>query len=104
MRRISGDDNTDEVNSISLATCSSHFDKFTLGQFVVCSYGVDRWIGNIKELSFENVDALVSFMHPKVLSNNFHWPVREDLCWVPAQNTITAINPPLVLPLMKCTI
>ena len=62
MRRISGDDNTDEVNSISLATCSSHLDKFTLGQFVVCSYDVDRWIGNIKELSFGNGDALVSFM------------------------------------------
>ena len=80
MRRISGDDNTDEVNSISLATCSSHLDKFTLGQFVVCSYDVDRWIGNIKELSYEDGDALLSFMHPKVPSKYFHWPVRENLC------------------------
>ena len=56
MRRISGNDDagedTDHTVSISLGICISHLNKFIFGQYVVCSYDIDRRIGNIKELSF----------------------------------------------------
>ena len=96
MSRISGDENTDEViicMSKSKVDKDSPLDEFNLGQFLLCKYENDLWIGNIKELSFEYEDALVSFMHPKVPSRNFHWPIREDVCWIPTQQIHTTINP-----------
>ena len=97
MKRISGDASTDEViiniSKSNLVTDNSPLDKFTLGQFLLCRYKTDQWIGNVKEISFENDDVLVSFMHPKVPSKNFHWPNREDVCWVPTQHILTTIHP-----------
>ena len=85
MQRISGDKNTDEiimsVHKSRRAANDSDLEDLTLGQFLLCTrYETDLWIGNVKELSFENEDALVSFMHQKVPSINFHWPIREDVC------------------------
>ena len=92
MRRVSGNGDTGEDNiGISLGTCSSQLDKFTFGHYVVCKYDIDRWIGKIKELSFENEDALISFMHPRIPSKNFHWPVREE-----QTDTYLAINTLLI--------
>ena len=100
MRIISGDANTDEVNvgmsKSKVIASTSLLDEYILGQFILCRYETEQWVGNIKEISFENEDVLVSFMHPKVPSRNFHWPTREDLCWVPTQHITTSINPPSI--------
>ena len=92
IKRISGDASTDEV-IISISKSNLVTEKFTLEQFLLCRYETDLWIGNVKEISFENDDVLVSFMHPKVPSKNFHWPSREDVCWVPTQHILTTIHP-----------
>ena len=43
MRRISVDDNTEEVTvDILLDTCSSHPDKFTLGQYECGAAGLEK--------------------------------------------------------------
>ena len=52
MGRVSGNGDTGEDN-ITISLGRSHLDKFTLGQYVVCKYDIDRWIANIKEPSFE---------------------------------------------------
>ena len=45
-------------------------------------------MGIIRDISFENEDVLVAFMHPKSLCKNFYWPIRDDTCWLPVQHII----------------
>ena len=35
------------------------------------------------EVSTENKDVKVKFMHPKLPSPSFKWPLRDEDCWVP---------------------
>ena len=76
MERVTGDECTDEIiinvsNSIPVAN-NSLLDELIPGQFILCKYETDLRIGNFREFSFENEDVLVSFMHPKITSGNFH--------------------------------
>ena len=95
MLRISGDKNTDEiimsVHKSRRAANDSDLEDLTLGQFLLSRHGTNFVDWNVQELSFENEDVLVSFMHPKVPSVNFYWPIREDVCWVPTQHILTKI-------------
>ena len=72
---------------------NSPLEDLIHGQFLLCRYETDLWIGNVKELSFENEGVLVRFMHPKVPSRIFHWPIREDVCWVPTEHILGKIQP-----------
>ena len=58
-------------------------DALSPSQFVVCLYDRHYWVGIIMEVSSENLDVKVKFMHPKLPAPSFKWPTREDLCWVP---------------------
>ena len=84
------------VHKSRRAANDSDLEDLTMGQFLLCRYETDSWIGNVKELSFENEDVLVSVMHPKVPSRKFHWLIREDVCWVPTQHILTRIQPPKI--------
>ena len=75
-----------ELSSTSLNQNSLLTTLQSTKQFLLCRNETDLWIGNVQELSFNNDDVLVSFMHPKVPSINFHWPIREDVCLVPTQH------------------
>ena len=35
------------------------------------------------EVSTENLDVKVKFMHPKLPTPSLKWPSCDDLCWVP---------------------
>ena len=62
----------------------------------IMSYGEDWWVGSIRDISFENEEVLVGFMHPKSPCKNFYWPIRDDTCWIPVQHIIAPINTPTI--------
>ena len=35
------------------------------------------------EVSSENLDVMVKFMHPKLPTPSLKWLSHDDLCWVP---------------------
>lgn len=64
------------------------------GQYIACIYDNLWWIGNICEISEEQHDAFISFMHPHGPAPSFHWPDRNDCCWIPEEHLIATIPAP----------
>lgn len=65
-----------------------------IGQYVSCLYDGKWWLGNILEINAEYEDVKVQFMHPPGPAASFHWPVREDVCWVPNAHILCRIQVP----------
>ena len=57
---------TNKVSNIS------QVEEYSLGQFILCRYDEDWWVGSIRDVSFENEDVLVAFMHPKSPCKNLY--------------------------------
>ena len=65
------------------------------GGYVACKYDEHWWLGNICEISEEEQDVKVKFMHPHGPARTYSWPRKEDECWVPLMHIITSIDAPL---------
>ena len=52
------------------------------------------WIGLIDVIDTEQHDVKCKFMHPNYPANSFHWPSREDSCYVPLNNILCVIEAP----------
>lgn len=94
--RVSGDatgfdahvfETEETISVISLASLQP-------GQYIACMYENEWWTGNVCEVSPEQQDALISFMHPYGPSRSFHWPLRKDTCWVPEQHIFATMEAP----------
>ena len=48
-------------------------------------------MGVEKELS----DFFVKFMHPHGPATSFHWPFKDDICWVPSLHIVCKISVPV---------
>ena len=70
-------------------------EELSAGCYVACSYDNHWWIGIIE--CVESADAQVNFLHPHGPSTSFHWPARQDSCWVPFPNIILKLSPPDVM-------
>ena len=46
------------------------------------------------EVSTENFDVKVKFMHPKIPTPSIKWSSCDDLCWVPNVHVCLIIFPP----------
>ena len=57
-------------------------DTLSPSQFFVCLYDRQYWVGIIMELSNENLDMKVKFMHPKRPTPSWKWLSRDDLFWL----------------------
>jgi hypothetical protein len=68
--------------------------EYQPGQYVACMYDGKWWVSNIMELSQEENDIKVSFMHPHGPARSFMWPAREDTCYVPLQGILCILRPP----------
>ena len=70
-------------------------DALSPSQFVVCLHDKNYWVGIIMEVSTENLDVKVKFMHPKLpASSSFKWPARDNLCWVPNVHICCVVSAP----------
>ena len=65
-----------------------------IGDYVACTYDFDWYAGIILDISIDNGDVYVKFMHPKGPSMLFKWPLKEDECWVALNNVIKILKPP----------
>lgn len=66
------------------------------GCYIACIYDNKWWIGNVIEVSVEENDALINFMHPPGPAYSFYWPERQDICWIPEQHLICMLPAPSV--------
>ena len=65
--------------------------------YVACRYDKKWWIGLVEEVSKEEQDFKVSFLHPPGPSQNFYWPERPDVCWVAITDVICQIDAPVTV-------
>ena len=63
--------------------------------YVACSYDDLWWIGFVENISQDEGDIKIQFLHPNGPSNNFFWPPREHYCWVPCSNVLLKIKAPI---------
>ena len=49
----------------------------------------------IEKVSDNSLEAEVKFMCPHGPSSYFSWPSHDDVCWVPAENIICILSPPV---------
>ena len=67
---------------------------FLLLSLLYILYDKQCWVGIIMEVSNENLDVKVKFMHPKLPTPSLKWPSCDDLCWVPTVNICHIVYPP----------
>ena len=65
-------------------------------RYVAAIYDERWYIGVILEISEENHDARIKLMHNKVGINNFFWPSRDDICFIPFAKIISLIEIPVL--------
>ena len=65
-----------------------------IGDYVACTYDFDWYAGIILDISIDNGDVYVKFMHPKGPSMLFKWHLKENKCWVALNNVIEILKPP----------
>ena len=65
------------------------------GNFIACIYDAHWWIGNVREISEEQENFLIDFMHPHGMAQPFYWPCSMDTFWVPEHHFIAVISDPI---------
>lgn len=94
--RVSNDATAFTVNAFEADEEISYISNANLqpGQYVTCMYDNFWWVGNVCEVSHEEQDVLISFMHPHGSARSFHWPTTKDRCWIPEQHIFMTLEAP----------
>ena len=74
--------------------CQASVVNVDINEFVSCLYENTWWIGLVMEIDNELTDVCVKFMHPHGPARSFHWPDRDDICWVPILHILDKIDVP----------
>ena len=67
-----------------------------MGSYVSCLYEKEWYDGINEEVSVEENDVLVKFLHPIDPSVYLHWPGIDIKCWVPVNHTLQLLSIPTV--------
>ena len=67
-------------------------DDIEIGYYLVCRYDTHCRVGVTIEVSSENKDVAIKFLHPHLLCVSFMWPRRDDICWVPTSNILKKVQ------------
>ena len=59
-----------------------------MGSYVSCLYEKEWYDGINEEVSVEENDVLVKFLHPIDPSVYLHWPAFDVKYWVPVNHTL----------------
>ena len=66
-------------------------DDVLMGSYHSCLYEKE-WYGIAEEVSVEENDALVKFLHPTGPSVYHQWPAIQNKCWVPVNHTLQLLS------------
>ena len=75
-------------------TSTSRAISVEISQFIACTYDDMVWIGVAIDRDDENEDINIKFLHPSFPSTSYHWPQRDDACWVPKTYILCIITAP----------
>ena len=65
-----------------------------IGGYAACTNEFGWYAGIILDISIDNGDIYVKFMHPKEPSMLLKWPSKQDECWAALNNVIKVLKPP----------
>ena len=63
-------------------------DDVLMGSYVCCLCEKEWYDGIVEEISVEEIDVLVKFLHLIGPSVYLHWPALEDKCLVPVNHKL----------------
>ena len=87
MHRVSSDDVTILNRKPSIPRATVIMDDCEPGKYIACVYDKEWFLGIILMTSEEDQDVQVKLMM-KSTQNHFHWPCRDDACWVPVNHVL----------------
>lgn len=96
-KRVSSDDDYAIKFDLILNRCITEDTEHVnvkASDLTVCFYDDLLWICLPDVIDSEEHDAKCNFMHPHYPANSFHWPHREDSCYVPLNNILCVIDAP----------
>ena len=96
LKRVSEQNDYTATFEFGNTTIQSHELQLKVSQFIACVYDDSPWIGTILEIDEANRDILVKFLHPPLPTRSFHWPEREDKCYIPDTNILSIVKPPVI--------
>ena len=67
-----------------------------MGSYVSCLYEKEWYDGINEEVSVEENDVLVKFLHPTDPSVHLNWPAIDSKCWVPVNHILHLLAIPTV--------
>jgi hypothetical protein len=92
-KRCSDDDEFACVHDFKLVFCLD--EEIVVGSYAAVMYDQCWWISLLMENDDEECDVKVKFMHPKGPSKYYHWPQRDDVCFIPHDCVLKIINVPI---------
>ena len=93
MSRISGEIDL-LAEPLAVANFNVDIESIPPGAYLACIYDSKWYIGMVLDLSVENKDIQVKFMHQRGPATTFFWPQKEDICWVPTAHILCLLVPP----------
>ena len=54
------------------------FDKISSSEYAACYYDSNWWAGLVQNVSCDEKDVEINFLHPVRPSNSFVWPKRNE--------------------------
>ena len=70
------------------------FKEIQRQNYVCCLYDNEAWIGVVEDTSDEHGDYFIRFMYPHGPSKLFHWPNKDDTCWIGKSDILCLIYAP----------
>ena len=70
------------------------------GKYVACLYDNEVWLGSVDDVSTENDDVKINFLHRKDAYTYF-FPEKVDTCWVQYDKIINIMSQPDIKPKRK---
>lgn len=94
-KRISVDEDFSLVFNFTEEVPTIKLSELCTNSYIACAYDNHWFCGTILSKHEEEGDIKVKFMHPSGPHPSFHWPSREDICYVPLRNVIAKISTPV---------
>ena len=84
------------VNLLDTENMALNFRDLQIGNYVMCKYDKNWYVGVILDTNEEEEDFKIKFMVYSYRNRLFTWPNREDQCWIPLRDMLAIIQNPIL--------